>query len=167
MHFQIWRKAKCVTTNLWFFLAALIKHIHAVQLISFVRRKGQVCIFAIFKKSHLMFYLKLYSAGGSLLLWNRSNPISWELLFPVTAGIGLSNCVRLFDNTVVPRQSGAQTYTVWLLILDFACPAVDTCNFRLINFKLINLSDNFTCYAVLKCIKTTFKWTIFRLFKHL
>lgn len=40
-------------TNLGFFLAALIKPIHAdLLLINFVRRKGRVCIFATRVSSH-------------------------------------------------------------------------------------------------------------------
>lgn len=53
-------------TNLWFFLAALMKVIHAaLQLINFVRRKGQVCIFG----SHTYCFISNCSAGESLLLW--------------------------------------------------------------------------------------------------
>lgn len=61
-------------TNPWFFLRT-----PELQLINFVRRKGQVCIFVILKKPCILFpSRKLCIGRESLLLWNKSNPLLWS-----------------------------------------------------------------------------------------
>lgn len=59
-------------TNLGFFLAALIKPIHAdLLLINFVRRKGRVCIFATRVSPHFKGFTS--EAERHLLLRNKLN----------------------------------------------------------------------------------------------
>lgn len=67
-------------TNLRLFLSALIKPIHAdLQLINFVRRKGQVCIFAVQDAIITILFQRVWRGTPAAL--EPIKPLTWECCF--------------------------------------------------------------------------------------